>query len=326
MKRFKSKKRKKHYFFKFLIILGIIYFSFLTCYKFLVNKYLKKQIYRTKYVNNLVNKSTSNIIENKKNDILKTLSSPSFLLQNSLSNIKKVNDEYFVEDETEETYKKLKEKSSYIENPNKTENDDNPVIYIYNTHQLENYQANYNTAYSINPNVLMASYLLKEKLNDLKIPSIVEEGNISDYLSQNNLKYSASYKASRHFIEEKLSKYNTFKYIIDLHRDSIGRDKTTINVNDKSYAKTMFLIGTDFSPNEINLNLAEKACNYLNQEVENICKGVLKKGGKGVNGIYNQDMFNGAMLIEVGGVENNIDEISNTIEIYARVLKRIVEE
>ena len=38
---------------------------------------------------------------------------------------------------------------------------DNPRIYIYNSHQLENYNNKNLEIYNITPNVMMASYLLK---------------------------------------------------------------------------------------------------------------------------------------------------------------------
>ena len=327
MGKFKSKKRKKRFLLKFILIISIFYISFLLSFKFLSSTFLKKKIYNQKYVNKLVNNSTSDIIKknNKSEDVLTILTNPAFLLSNSLSNISVVNENYFSDDDDEATYKKLKSKSSYVEDTNKRKVN-NPLIYIYNSHQLENYQANYTTAYNITPNVLMASYLLREKLYDLGIEAIVEENDISAYLKQNNLKYSYSYKASRYFLDQKLSTYKSLKYIIDLHRDSLKKDKTTLTANDKNYAKTLLLIGTDFSPNDYNLNLAEKVCNLLNSQVNGICKGILKKGGKGNNGIYNQDAFNGAMLIEIGGSENTIDEVSNTVDIFAKVLKNLLEE
>ena len=61
----------------------------------------------------------------------------------------------------------LKKISSYIEDPNPVDID-NPIIYIYNSHQLENYNNTNLDIYGITPNVLMASYLLKEKLNNFK--------------------------------------------------------------------------------------------------------------------------------------------------------------
>ena len=47
---------------------------------------------------------------------------------------------------------------------------------------------------------------------------------------------------------------------------------------------------------------------------------------KNLNGIYNQDISNNAMLIEVGGYENTIDEVYNTMEILAIILKDIINE
>ena len=56
------------------------------------------------------------------------------------------------------------------------------IIYIYNSHQLENYN-NYNLEiYGITPNVLMASYLLKEKLNERGLSTIVEDTNLTEFL------------------------------------------------------------------------------------------------------------------------------------------------
>ena len=60
----------------------------------------------------------------------------------------------------------LKNISDYIEDPNPTEIKE-PIIYLYNSHQLENYNNDDLSIYGITPNVLMASYLLREKLNNL---------------------------------------------------------------------------------------------------------------------------------------------------------------
>ena len=48
-----------------------------------------------------------------------------------------------------------------------------PIIYIYNSHQGENYSMKYLEEYNITPNVLMASRMLSEKLNNLNINTIV---------------------------------------------------------------------------------------------------------------------------------------------------------
>ena len=64
----------------------------------------------------------------------------------------------------------------------------------------------------------------------------------------------------------------------------------------------------------------------MKQKISTISRGVIGKEGKGVNGIYNQDISPYTILIETGGQYNNIAEVTNTMEILASVLKEYVEE
>ena len=52
----------------------------------------------------------------------------------------------------------------------------------------------------------------------------------------------------------------------------------------------------------------------------------MKKKGYGVNGIYNQDLKGNVILIEIGGNENNIEEINNTLDIMALVIGEYLNE
>ena len=47
---------------------------------------------------------------------------------------------------------------------------------------------------------------------------------------------------------------------------------------------------------------------------------------KNNSGIYNQDLSPNAVLIEVGGPYNDINSVSNSLEVLAGVYKRIVDE
>ena len=53
-------------------------------------------------------------------------------------------------------------------------------IYIYNSHQLENYDSTNLDIYGITPNVMMASYLLKEKLNKKGLSTIPVKFNTAN--------------------------------------------------------------------------------------------------------------------------------------------------
>lgn len=240
------------------------------------------------------------------------------ITQNVQNEINNDNDEY-------SNLEELKEISYYIEDPNKVDID-NPIVYIYNSHQLENYNNDNLEIYGITPNVLMASYLLKEKLNQKGISTIVEDTNLTEFLELNNWDHASSYKASRIFMLDKQNTYKSLKYYIDIHRDSVGKTLSTTTINDKPYARILFVVGLEHKNYQKNLNLANKLNDLFNKYYQGLSRGVLKKEGQNVNGIYNQDISENSMLIELGGVDNNIDEVLNTINAIADILNIYIKE
>lgn len=201
-----------------------------------------------------------------------------------------------------------------------------PLIYIYNTHDEEAYYNSYLNPYNIVPNVKLASYYFQERLKDLGIESVVEKRKIKDVLDKNGWNYRYSYNASRVYLEEVSKNSPSIKYFIDLHRDSVGKDKTTTIINGKNYARVMFLVGLEHKNYQKNLELATRLDELIRQFDSTLSRGIYQKEGPGVNGIYNQDFSSKAILIELGGQYNTIEEVANTIEVIARVLKDYLGE
>ena len=170
----------------------------------------------------------------------------------------------------------------------------------------------------------MASYLLKEKLNSKGIPTIVEDMNMTEFLDLNGWDYAASYKASRIFMLDKQNTYDSLKYYIDIHRDSVGRETSTIKINGKNYARILFVIGLEHSNYEKNLKVIAEINQLFNEYYPGLSRGIYKKEGPNVNGIYNQDISPNVMLIEVGGVDNTIEEVMNTINAISDILVKYV--
>ena len=190
-------------------------------------------------------------------------------------------------------------------------NEFKPDIYIYNTHQKEEYY---------DYDVLQASMLLNNKINNIEKRSIVEENSMKAFLDNNNLKYNKSYQASRNYINEALNKYSTLKYFFDIHRDSVNKDISTLNINNKSYAKVLFVVGSDNVNKENNLKNATYLNNIIESKVPNISRGIVTHGGFGYNGIYNQDLSDNVFLIEIGGISNTKEEVENTINILSEAI------
>ena len=331
----KKSKKKRRLKLKYFLYLLIIYVSF--AYTFYSSMQNNKKINNSEFINYLVNGGSIDKLDeiNLVNVVNKTMnlflnidfSKPITLLNTSILGQKKevLSTINLVGEDDYSNLEELKKISEYIEDPNPVDIN-NPIVLIYNTHQLENYDSKNLDIYGITPNVMMASYLLKEKLNKMGISTVVEDTNISDFLNLNGWDYSSSYKASRLLILDKISKYPSLKYFIDLHRDSVGRDLTVVDINGKKYAKILFVIGLEHDNYNSNLELATNINNLFISNYPNISRGILKKEGPYVDGIYNQDISSNSMLIELGGVENNIEEVLNTVEAISVVLKKYIED
>ena len=202
----------------------------------------------------------------------------------------------------------------------------NPKIYLYNTHQSEEYSPTTFIEFSVEPTVIINNYILEDIWNKNGYPTIVEESSIKDILKEENWNYAQSYQASRLLLEEAIKKYPTLEYFIDIHRDSLGRDKTTTTIDQKEYAKVLFVIGTENESYPNNLELVEKINNKLNENYPTLSKGIYKKSGIGVNGVYNQDFSPNTILIEIGGYENTTSEVLNSCLAFAQCFMEVIHE
>ncbi len=293
-KKEKNKKRKKH-FFLIMFLIGFFLFTYL-------DKNLEK-IDDKKFVEILLSEANFN-----KESLFKKI------LSNILSNLKEPKELLFADYQNPETITKVSQ-----------EEVKKPVIYLYNSHQTEEYAPSNFVEFSINPTVMMVDYILQDVFNKNHFSTIVEERRIKDILNSNNWNYNYSYVASRNFIEDTYLNNPTLKYFIDIHRDSLEKERTTVTIGDKNYAKILFLIGLENENYEENLNFTEKINAKLDERYPNLSKGILKKGGAGVNGVYNQDFSKYTILVEVGGQDNTPNEVLNSALAFAEVFLEVIQ-
>ena len=310
MRRFKTRKK----FNKFLLYLGIFLISMAFSIKYL-------------YSNKLINNNT--IIDLLLSDTVEPFSSKDikdvdFLLKYALNVdlIKSKESNTLDSDSSLDVFKD----DDINEEENKNKEESNPIVYIYNTHQEEKYESPYLGAYNIATGVLQGSKILKEYLKDEGINAYVEEEDITNMIHTLNLKYSDSYSVSRMLLEERKQEIPSLKYFIDLHRDSSIYDKTTTKIDNESYAKILLVVGLEHDNYEKNLAKSIRLSELIKEYNPDLFRGITKKSGKGVNGIYNQDFDENTMLIEVGGQYNNISEVNNTLKVLAKLLKKFIEE
>jgi len=321
-KRLKLRVRKKIRYIKLSFLLLLVVFSFIIAYDYLNE--IKMYSSNEKFIMALLNNSNHHL-KKSNNDILSriityisniNINKPLTILENSF--YYKSNEE--VELVYNDNYNPDNMQSQHIKDPNPT-NIEKPLVYIYNSHQLENYSSANYEAYNVTPNVMMASYLLREKLNDLGIKTMVEEADITEFIRINNWNYNYSYVASRYYIEDAIAKNPSLNFFIDLHRDALSKDRSTAIIDGKKYAKVLFVVGLEHVNYQKNLDLANTLNQKISSKYPSLSRGVITKAGANVDGIYNQDLHPNMILLELGGNENTIDEVLNTIEIISVILK-----
>lgn len=285
MKKMKLKKPKRINFIVFLIII---------CILFLVVNFLLKKIELNSnelFVKRLLQKSNYYLI-NENLDTNLTYKLFKFDLKNPIT----IMDKVFAYEKDIQTF-------AYIQNNFV----DNPRVYIYSTHPNEKY---------IDNTISYASLILQEKLNSLQVETIVEERSVVDYLEDNNLEFDDSYKATREFLSDKLKTYD-FDLIIDLHRDAVNN--TTVKINNKEYAKIMFVQNVNYKDN---ITLANKLNDILNEKYSGITRGIYNKYVDN----FNQDLNNNVLLIELGGNTNTFNQVNNSIDALAYSIKELLNE
>lgn len=179
-------------------------------------------------------------------------------------------------------------------------------VHIYNTHQGEEY---------VSYNVVDGANYLKACLETKGYQCDVEGNNFEQYKNVHNISYDKSYSVSKMYLEQSITTNGNYDLIIDFHRDSIDKQLSTINYNNKNYAKVMFVVGKSSGKFETVNQMSEALSTKANEVIPKISRGVYVKQSH-----YNQGISNNMVLIEVGAQSNSKDEIMNTVEVLASVI------
>ena len=240
----------------------------------------------------------------------------SSIYNNSFGNIFKSNNNLFYENVFGLPFNDTKVNGEALE----------PIIYLYNTFQTDKYVNPYYSSYSINPVVTQANLILQEYLKKLNINSLVEKESVAKTLKDNNIDYSLSYKGSRILMEKAKNNNQSLEYFFDIGISEDKRDVTTYVSDKGSFAKILFIVGTDYETYEENKRFASILNDKLASINKNITRGISIRGGNGYHGVYNQDFSTKALRIFIGGKENTIDEVNRSLKIFASILADYIKE
>lgn len=200
------------------------------------------------------------------------------------------------------------------------------VVYIYHTHSRESFlpylkdTLKPEEAYHETANITLVGEMLGRALERRGVGTEVDSSDIVKILALQELDYGSSYAISRKLAKSALEENKDLELILDVHRDSMSKDSTTIKLNGKNHARLLFVVGTGHDSYEKNLNFAEELDRKLAIHSPGLSKGVIQKDSRSGNGVYNQDLSPNSVIIEIGGVDNTVEELHRSTELLADVI------
>ena len=184
-------------------------------------------------------------------------------------------------------------------------------VAIYHVHTTESFVPTSGERFTEQLDVTVAKLgatLMEILQNEYNLP-VVHNQTVHD------IPRNKAYETALPTIQAMLEANPDTELIVDLHRDGVTRSVTTLERNGKAIGKILFVVGTRHPNWEENY---EKAL-YLHEKLEELAPGI-SRGIRERPLMYNQHIHPGAILIEVGGHENSLEEAMETIPFLAHAL------
>ncbi len=219
--------------------------------------------------------------------------------------------------------------------PYKLEDTDEPQVLIVHTHATESYMDEdvgyyYESFYPRDTN---------DKYNVISVGNEIQKrleqegiGVAHCCVHHDDPQYYGAYDNCAESINQYLEKYPTIKLVLDIHRDSITTDeyekiKPTFEYNGKKAAQVMIMCGNDnygyydFPNWQDNMSLAVK----LQSCAEKKYPGMTRPLYFG-NFMYNMNLGQTSLLIEVGTDANTLSEAQYSGELLGDVIATVLKD
>lgn len=196
-----------------------------------------------------------------------------------------------------------------------------PLIIIYNTHTGEAYAPTEGVARvdGGRGGVVKVAAVLAQELERRGF-RVVCSDKIHDAC------YATSYLESEKTVKELLTAYPEAVAVFDIHRDSRQpQNARVLEIKGQAVAHVLIVVGSGerqpFPTWEQNLTFARRIAAKADTLYPGLCQGVRVKGGR-----YNQHLHTRALLFEIGGVDNTLEEAERAAVLWAEVLATALAE
>jgi stage II sporulation protein P len=204
------------------------------------------------------------------------------------------------------------------------------LVLIYSSHNRESYLPELSgitdpdKAYSTKTNVTLVGARLAQQLEKRGVGAISSD---TDYTSTvKSFNYLYSYKYSNKTVKEAFATHPEIKFVFDIHRDSLKRDKTTIEIGGKAYAQIYLIIGQRNPHWQKNEAFASQIHELLEKQMPGLSRGIWGKTPREGNAEYNQTLAENSVLIEIGGPYNSLEECYRTADVLAQAIADLANQ
>ena len=209
-----------------------------------------------------------------------------------------------------------------------------PQILIMHTHATEAYtpdgtdvyvQTDNSRTLDNTQNMVRIGEEMKEVFEEMGL-SVIHDETPYDYPQ-----YNGAYGRSGAGVEAYLEQYPSIKIVLDVHRDAlIGEDGTVYKplttVDGQDTAQVMLVMGSpeagDYPRWAENLALAIKIQKSMDTLYPTLARPITVRGSS----VYNQELTNGSLLVEVGAHGNTIQEAIRGARLFARAAGQVLLE
>lgn len=215
----------------------------------------------------------------------------------------------------------------------KIEDPTQPTVLIYHTHTTESYMPEGDRYDTNHPDRSVNSDRNMVAVGDAICEALAERGIsvVHDCTVHDNPEFVGAYNRSAETILQNLEEYPSIRLVIDIHRDGIANPDGSLvapvaEINGKNAAQFMIISGCDgerFSiPHYIeNFKLACLLQNTAEELFPGLARPVLFDYRD-----YNQSLFVGTLLIEVGSHGNSLNETVYTGGLIGEIIANAIEE
>ncbi|MBW5444932.1 stage II sporulation protein P [Cohnella sp. CFH 77786] len=196
------------------------------------------------------------------------------------------------------------------------------VVFIYHSHNRESWLPELKPGTKDpNDDKINVTLVGQRLARQLEARGVGASQSSKDYASSvKAYNWNLSYKYSLQTVRQALAGNKNLKYFFDIHRDSQRRGKTTATIRGVDYAQVYFIIGHR-NPNwKENEQFASRIHERLEKNYPGLSRGIWGKTAANGNGEYNQSISPDSVLIEIGGIENTLEECYRTADVLAEAI------